>query len=389
MEIDLKQLHVKKIEILNLWGKEEISIPFKNRVTFLTGINGTGKSSILNVLFDSLNPTPQSLGKPATSKYRFWSSELTLINDSQIATLIIPQIEGNSTIFEEIDELIDNRHFHDIELLRQAQSLYESIGDDVTSAFLSYESKNTGEMWKKSYRNSEDIFQDSSDSHEFIDSLSSKKPLAFLFQEDRLSMHNLKNYDIETNTMFWNVYSSSIDERFAYCRSAVQAREAHLNKLFVQEINRVKGEGDKDFLDKLMASKSYLSIARQQKELDDVLDKINEYFEATNKRIARDAYDKITLANVLNNGEEELISWQLLSRGEKTLIYLFLSVYYYKDRVAVFLLDEPEISFHVKWQKNLIRDLSNIAPDNQFIITTHSPSLVKNGWLHNCLELTI
>ncbi|WP_180937263.1 AAA family ATPase [Vibrio fluvialis] len=384
MEIELEKLHVKHIEILNLWGKEKISIPFKERITFLTGINGTGKSSILNILFDSFTPTPKSLGRPATSKQRFWSSRVTLLNQNVIDTLIIPKGENESIAFDEIDSLTDDVDFHDIELLKHVQSIYENAGNSNTSSFLSYESSNSGEMWKKAYRS--ELGDDLED--EYIDELSSKKPLAFLFQEDRTSMHNLKNYDIETNTMFWKIFRSSIDERFAYSRSAIQEHEAHLNKRFVQEVNRLRSDNDTDFITKLMESKEYLSIIEQQSRLEVVINKINKYFESTNKRVVRDSSDKITLANV-SGEEEEIISWQLLSRGEKTLIYLFLSVYYYKDRVATFLLDEPEISFHVKWQKNLIRDLSEIAPDNQFIITTHSPSLVKNGWLSNCLELTV
>jgi predicted ATPase len=85
---------------------------------------------------------------------------------------------------------------------------------------------------------------------------------------------------------------------------------------------------------------------------------------------------------------EKVIPWHLLSRGEKTLLYLFFAVFLYKSKVTVFLFDEPEISMHVKWQHNLIKDLAELAPDNQFIIATHSPSLVQNGWLGNCLEIS-
>ena len=46
------------------------------------------------------------------------------------------------------------------------------------------------------------------------------------------------------------------------------------------------------------------------------------------------------------------------------------------------------LNSHVKWQDRSIKDLSALAPDNQFIIATHSPSLVQNGWLDHCLEIS-
>ncbi|TOA79916.1 ABC transporter ATP-binding protein, partial [Vibrio parahaemolyticus] len=49
----------------------------------------------------------------------------------------------------------------------------------------------------------------------------------------------------------------------------------------------------------------------------------------------------------------------------------------------------PEIALHVRWQKRLIKDLVSIAPDNQFIIATHSPTLVKENWRSKCIEVGV
>lgn len=46
----------------------------------------------------------------------------------------------------------------------------------------------------------------------------------------------------------------------------------------------------------------------------------------------------------------------------------------------VILIKNPEKGFHVNWQKHLIKQMTILAPNAQFIITTHSPAMIMNGW---------
>jgi hypothetical protein len=50
---------------------------------------------------------------------------------------------------------------------------------------------------------------------------------------------------------------------------------------------------------------------------------------------------------------------------------------------SVLLLDEPEISLHLSWQRKLIDTLREINPNCQLIIVTHSPSIYGDGWIAN------
>lgn len=70
-------MQLTSIEILNLWGQDKITLSFDDRVTFLTGINGSGKSSLLNIIYDTLNLIG---GHKLTSKNRFWSARLNLVS---------------------------------------------------------------------------------------------------------------------------------------------------------------------------------------------------------------------------------------------------------------------------------------------------------------------
>ncbi|EJC6762686.1 AAA family ATPase [Vibrio parahaemolyticus] len=373
MELSANQLHIDKIEVLNLAGKESITIPFRNQVTFLTGINGCGKSSLLNVLFDSLAIVPAVMQRPALSKFRFWASRVHFNNGECVDTLVMPNPNEKDKDLSDRVEAVIGKEFFDLKKIRAAQELYTVTEEDHSSTFISFDNNPEGEWWKKSFEEGA------------IKEFCEKRPLAFIYQEDRQTLHNLDNYSIERNSFYWLNYSNSIDERFAYCRSALQVRESTLNKRVVKEIVRLQHETE--FASRILESKEYIRARSKLKEIEDIYEKLDKYLVKSNKKIVKDEYDKITLA-IADDENETPISWHLLSRGEKTLMYLFLTTYYYKDRVAVFLLDEPEIALHVDWQSDLIKDLVDIAPGNQFIIATHSPSLVMNGWIPNCLDLS-
>jgi predicted ATP-dependent endonuclease of OLD family len=63
-----------------------------------------------------------------------------------------------------------------------------------------------------------------------------------------------------------------------------------------------------------------------------------------------------------------------LSSGEKHLLFiLLLSI---QAEVSSFLIDEPEISMHVDWQKELITSMQSLNPRSQIIVATHSPDIM-------------
>lgn len=375
-------MFLNKFSVLNLYGKDELSIDFKHRVTFLTGINGSGKSTLLNVIFDSLIRDPEKFGKPSTSKNRFWASKAEFDDGVTVESLVIPFVSNDSTVRKSISESL-NRDLYSRDTLNEVKAEFNSTASFHHLTYLNLADKHTGELWGKKWLRKGDgvelfIPQD-------------EKPVGFLFQEDRQTIHNLENSSYDPENAYWNIYKNSIDERFSYIRDVIQIRESHLNNRIVKEISRIN-EGSNSFdLEKYMNSKEIREVSDELEEISEVEERLTKYLEASNKVIVRDDDNKITLGYKPTNDEDdpEAISWNLLSRGEKTLLYLFFSVYFYKDRTSIFLLDEPEISFHVKWQSTLIQDLSEIAKNNQFIVATHSPSLIMNGWMDNCLELRI
>lgn len=68
------------------------------------------------------------------------------------------------------------------------------------------------------------------------------------------------------------------------------------------------------------------------------------------------------------------IPLNLLSSGEKHLLRIFIETLL--SGVSTLLIDEPEISLHVDWQERLISEMQQLNPDTQFIIATHSPTIM-------------
>lgn len=71
-----------------------------------------------------------------------------------------------------------------------------------------------------------------------------------------------------------------------------------------------------------------------------------------------------------------------LSSGEQHEIVLLSSVLLNDQPASLFLIDEPEISLHVFWQKQFLRHLVAIVSmlHVDVIIATHSPQIINNRW---------
>lgn len=75
-----------------------------------------------------------------------------------------------------------------------------------------------------------------------------------------------------------------------------------------------------------------------------------------------------------------------LSSGERHLLS-FLTIFLILGRGRnFFLIDEPEISLSVKWQRKLLSLLSEFSPESQIIVATHSPAIANRNYT-NQVEL--
>ncbi|EIX7436656.1 AAA family ATPase [Escherichia coli] len=67
----------------------------------------------------------------------------------------------------------------------------------------------------------------------------------------------------------------------------------------------------------------------------------------------------------------EAVTSDVLSAGEKQMLSFICYNAFHQN--AIIFIDEPELSLHVDWQRQLYRILKKQNPTNQFIFATHSP----------------
>lgn len=67
-----------------------------------------------------------------------------------------------------------------------------------------------------------------------------------------------------------------------------------------------------------------------------------------------------------------------LSSGEKQLLILLTETLLQQKQPYVFIADEPELSLHIEWQRNLIYSIRRLNPLAQIIFATHAPEIAGN-----------
>ncbi|MBI0549490.1 AAA family ATPase [Pectobacterium parmentieri] len=111
------------------------------------------------------------------------------------------------------------------------------------------------------------------------------------------------------------------------------------------------------------------------KTVDKFISIVNELL--TDKKIGFHLSQGFFIKNTFN---EPLESSQL-SSGEQQLLLLFCHVLVAKDISSVFMIDEPEISLNIKWQRQLVQALLDITEESniQFIFASHSLEIISQN----------
>jgi predicted ATP-dependent endonuclease of OLD family len=73
---------------------------------------------------------------------------------------------------------------------------------------------------------------------------------------------------------------------------------------------------------------------------------------------------------------QERIGLSSLSSGEKHVLRIFIEALL--AGASSILIDEPEISMHVDWQRDLVRTMQQLNPSAQIIMATHSPEIMAD-----------
>jgi len=88
-----------------------------------------------------------------------------------------------------------------------------------------------------------------------------------------------------------------------------------------------------------------------------------------------------TLGLMRETDENQVVPFSELSSGEQQVLSLIIKTLSHAENYVTFLIDEPEISLHVRWQSLIPSILEKISTTFRcnFVVATHSPLLIASA----------
>ena len=120
----------------------------------------------------------------------------------------------------------------------------------------------------------------------------------------------------------------------------------------------------------------YLESVEARQRAVSTLQETLETFVTWVNRFFRDKFIEFRLANgvVIYTDDGMPLSPDVLSSGERQLLHLLTSALYSRETPSLFLIDEPELSLNMVWQRRFLDALIDCAGQEatQMILATHS-----------------
>jgi predicted ATPase len=335
-----KPTHIQTIEIKGLWSKYNIEWELHPEVNILAGANGTGKSTVLK--------------------------------------LIAGVLTGGS-FAKKVDEQID-----EIEITLNNGKTVRVFSDTISNLLKRADEENQVRIALQ------ELSQRASRDRE-VETRRNKKIGVFdLTSWEGVTCQNLR--DCLPTISVVSTFDEPIRDLYKTIefQAAPKEVETFLDFL-IYKIQRAylsyQINLGKKFERAILLEHEHLDAKRQREEIyskkDLFYQTVNELFQETGKTIESDKQNEIAF----RHGEQVLTPYQL-SSGEKQVLLILLTVLIQDNQPSILLMDEPEISLHVDWQKRLIDDVRNLNNHAQVILVTHSPVVIMRGWMDRVVELT-
>ena len=98
-------------------------------------------------------------------------------------------------------------------------------------------------------------------------------------------------------------------------------------------------------------------------------------------------YDELKFSVLIEDELGNSIDLNFLSSGEKQIISIFAHLYLEEARDQVVIIDEPELSLSVPWQKRFVADIVDSGRCGFLMAVTHSPFIYENNLRSRSVDL--
>lgn len=434
---------LESIKIKKLFGLFDYDIKLDNaeNITILTGPNGYGKTSILNIIYHFFNLQIFYFQKLSFEQINFEFSEgkrieITKKENKKKSKIQLPRLIWVDCEIEIIDitiNLFENG-------IKKASFVYDNelrreIANELRNFFPIKQI--TEDLWYK-IRTEEPLTFDEilNDNKERLpDEVLSviKKQIAeknnliikllnnsnvYLIKEQRLLRRVFERFK-EENTFLNTIefYAKDLKKLIAKTQGEAyeitQKLDSSFPKRLIEETTIIDKNSFKERFAKLKIKQNklqqfgiattkqeipdyntenakvlsvYLSDSEEKlKVYDDLLTKIELFVNIINQKDF--AFKSIQISSnkgfsFYQNKQKQELNLTDLSSGEQQEVVLLYELLFKTTPNTLILIDEPEISLHVLWQKAFIDDLQAIAKvqNIKFLVATHSPQIINNHW---------
>lgn len=430
MKKEIAQLAVEHISVEELFGVYSYKLPNTSekgteKLLIIYGDNGTGKTTILKLFFYLLSTRDKSGYKTKIAETRFKKFVVQLKNGIEIGAkrecstcgTFTYYIAKNNEILKSIELKADFDNSIQLDAGSKEDIIYQEILNyirnlNITTFYLSDDRKILNSITSKygNLHNSPRFFINESDiifskglERNEIKKILNERRLDLEATLERLidwirnrvitgSRMGEKNSqgvfsDIIKNYIKLSEADSIIKDKTSLTKELdelekripkfveygliekfdTNAIKRSLKKAETNEQERFLGTIISPFLESINAKLRALEPVCESIEM--FISTINDYF--TNKTIEFHLSTGFTLKRTFDN---EPINFNWLSSGEKQLLLLLINTITSADDATIFIIDEPEISLNIKWQRKLIKTLLALSHENntQFIFATHS-----------------
>ena len=149
------------------------------------------------------------------------------------------------------------------------------------------------------------------------------------------------------------------------------------------EMDNFKITEDVDAVKRAILAVNIQDIQKTLAIFDDLYPKFQKFIEILNGR--RLSFKRIGLSEkgfIFTNDKGKVLNAHDLSSGEQHELVLLYLLLFKIPEDSLILIDEPEISLHITWQKAFLDDMKDIIKLRNFdiVIATHSPAIINGNW---------
>jgi len=430
-------MRIKQITVKHLFGifDHTINLNMEERITIIHGKNGFGKTSILRLVNGFFNLKYSDIRAIPFQKFTIIFDDNSFVDVVKASTSknkksnVRPEIDFNFTSSDQKEKLTFSPNLLDgrkiplltgmiadvipgLDRVGSEKWLYTPTKEildleDIYERFGEYLPK----QFQQEYPDWLNKIRDSINVH-FIESqrlldISNSAKIGRTIRMP-MTLYSVESYskdlaeNIQTKLAEYGQLSQTLDRTFP--ARVVQKKASLTDDQLREKIDQLESERNQ-LISAGLLKKDEDSNFQVKDSIDDSTRKLlSVYIEDVDKKlnVFNDIYPKVELfKNIINKKysfksvtidqskgfifttqEGEVLSPTDLSSGEQhELVILYELLFKVKPNTLI-LIDEPEMSLHISWQQEFLKDLQEITKLSglDILMATHSPDIINDRW---------